>query len=76
MLMNYDDFLSSCQLKAMEALNVRRIQTWLGVAVVFLLTSAPDFFNLLLVRFHQVEIIIRKYVVQGRNNETWVGVNH
>ena len=35
MLMNYDDFLSSRQLKAMEALNVRRIQTWLGVAVVF-----------------------------------------
>ena len=47
--MNYDDFLFSCQLKAMEALNVRRIQTWLGVAVVFLLISASDFFNLLLV---------------------------
>ena len=34
MLMNYDDFLSSGQSKVMEALNVRRIQTWLGVAVV------------------------------------------
>ena len=76
MLMNYDDFLSSCQLKAKEALNVRRIQTWLGVAIVFELTSASDFFNLLLVRFHQAEIIIRKYLIQGRNNETWVGVNH
>ena len=74
--MIYDDYLSSSQLKAIKALNVRRIQTWLGVAVVLLLTSASDFFNLMLVRFHQAEIIIRKYVIQGRNNEIWVGVNH
>ena len=33
-----------------------------------------DFFNLLLVRFHQSKIIVVKYVVQGRNNEAWVGV--
>ena len=36
---------------------------------------ASDFFNLLLVTFHQAEII-RKYLIQGRSNETCVGVNH
>ena len=30
-----DDFLSFCDVKAMEALNVRRIQTRLRVAFVF-----------------------------------------
>ena len=35
---------------------------------------ASDFFNLLLVRFHQAEIIIAKHLTFGRNNEAWVGV--
>ena len=29
---------------------------------------SSDFFNLLLVRFHQAEIIIMKLLIQGRNN--------
>ena len=41
---------------------------------VFRLNFASDFFNLLLVRFHQAEIIIVKHLIQGRNNEAWVGV--
>ena len=36
----------------------------------FLLTS----FNLLLAGFHQAEIIIVKHLIQGRNNETRLGV--
>ena len=35
----------------------------------FRLNFASDFLNLLLVRFHQAEIIVVKYLVQGRNNE-------
>ena len=31
---------------------------------------SSDFFNLLLARFHQAEIIIVKHLIQGRNNET------
>ena len=31
---------------------------------------SSDFFNLLLARFHQAEIIILKHLIQGRNNET------
>ena len=41
---------------------------------VFRLNFASDFFNLLLVRFHQAEIIVVKHLIQGRNNEAWVGV--
>ena len=40
---------------------------------VFLLNFASDFFNLMLVRFHQAEIIV-KHLIQGRNNKAWVGV--
>ena len=41
---------------------------------VFRLNFAFDFFNLLLVRFHLAEIIVGKHLIQGRNNENWVGV--
>ena len=41
---------------------------------VFRLNFASDFFNLLLVRFHQAEVVIVKYHIQGRNNEAWSGV--
>ena len=41
---------------------------------VFRLNFASDFFNLLLARFHQAEIIIVKHLIQGRNNETKLGV--
>ena len=37
---------------------------------VFRLNFAFDFFNLLLARFHQAEIIIVKHLIQGRYNET------
>ena len=40
---------------------------------VFRLNFASDFFNLLLARFHQAEIIIVKHLIQGRNNETRLG---
>ena len=40
---------------------------------VFRLNFTSDFFNLLLVRFHQAEIIVVKHLIQGRNNEAWVG---
>ena len=32
-----------------------------------------DFFNLLLVKNCQVEVIVVKFLIQGRNNEAWVG---
>ena len=41
---------------------------------VFCLNFASDFFNLLLVKFLQAEIIVVKRLIQGRNNEAWVGV--
>ena len=41
---------------------------------VILLSFASDFFNLLLVRFHQAEIIMLKHLIQKRNSEAWVGV--
>ena len=41
---------------------------------VFRFSVASDFLNLLLARFHQVEIITVKHLIQGRNNEVWVGV--
>ena len=40
---------------------------------VFRLNFASDFFNLMLVRFHQAEIIV-KHLIQGRNNEALMGV--
>ena len=42
--------------------------------LVFRLSFASDFSNLLLVRFHQAEIIIVKHLIQGRNNEVRVGI--
>ena len=30
---------------------------------------AFDLFNLMLVRFHEAEIIVVKHLIQGRNNE-------
>ena len=41
---------------------------------VFRLSFASDYFNLLLVRFQQAEIIIVKHLIHGRNNEVWGGV--
>ena len=40
----------------------------------FRLNYASDFFNLLLARLHQAEIINVKHFIQGRNNETRLGV--
>ena len=42
--------------------------------LVFQLNFASDFFNLLLAGFHQAKIIIVKHLIQGRNNETRLGV--
>ena len=40
---------------------------------VFRLNFASDFFNLLLARIHQAEIIVVKHLIQGLNNEaSWV----
>ena len=36
---------------------------------VYRLNFTSDFFNLLLVKFHQAEIIVVKHLIQGRNNE-------
>ena len=41
---------------------------------VFQLNFASDFFNLLLAEFHQAEIIIAKHLIEGRSNETRLGV--
>ena len=41
---------------------------------IFRLNFASDFFDLLLVRFHQAEIISVKHLIQGRIIEVWVGV--
>ena len=52
-------FLSSCHEKATEALTTGRILIRLGAALFpsFRLSFASDFFDLLLVRFHRIEII-------------------
>ena len=58
-------------------MHIGRIQTRLGIALsfrVFRLNFASHFFNLLLVRFHQAEILVEKHLIQGRNNEARVGV--
>ena len=39
----------------------------------FRLNFAADFFNLLLVRFHQAEVVV-KHRIQRRNSEAWVEV--
>ena len=36
---------------------------------IFRLKFASDFFDLLLVRFHQAEMIVVKHLILGRNNE-------
>ena len=41
---------------------------------VFRLNFLLDFFILLLAGFHQAETIIMKHLIQGRNNETRLGV--
>ena len=41
---------------------------------VFRLNFASDFFDLLLVKFFQAEIIVMKHLIQGRNNEDRMGV--
>ena len=41
---------------------------------VLRLRFASDFFNLLLARFHQAEVIVVKHLVQGRDSEAWLGV--
>ena len=40
---------------------------------VFRMNFLSDFFNLLLARFHQAEILIVKHLIQGCNNETRLG---
>ena len=69
-------FLSSNLEKASEVLSIGRIQTLLGFVFALCLSFALDFFNLLLVRFHQAEIIAVKHVIQGRNSEAWWELNH
>ena len=60
-----------------HAIQIQRIQTHLGVGPcfrVFQLSLASNFFNLLLVGFHQARIIIVKHLIQRPNNEAEVGV--
>ena len=68
--------LSSYHTKAGDALSLGRVQTRLGVALVpsFQVEFSSDFFNLLLARFYQAEIIIMEHLIQGRNNRTRSGV--
>ena len=44
------------------------------ICLCFRLSFASDFFKLLLVRFHQAEIITPRHLIQGRDNEAWVGL--
>ena len=56
---------------------IGQIQNRVGVFRfrIFRSSFASDFFILLLVRFHQAGIIIVvKHLIQGRNDEVWVGV--
>ena len=41
---------------------------------VFRLNFASVFVDLLLVKFQPAEIIVMKHLIQGPNNEVWVGV--
>ena len=43
---------------------------------VLRLNFAAGFFNSLLVRFHQAEILVVKHLIQRRNNEALVELNH
>ena len=79
MMMMLFSSLSSCREKAMEALcsmhrtNPDSLRSCTCVRV-FRLNFASYFFNLLLARFHQAEIIVVKHLVQECNSEAWVGV--
>ena len=77
MMMMISSFLSSCHEKAKEALCIRRnpdsLRSYLCFQV-FRLNFASDFFNSLLVRFNQANIIVVEHLIQGRNNEAWVRV--
>ena len=42
--------------------------------LVFRLSFVSDFFNLLLVRFHQAGLAIVEHLIQDRYNVAWVGV--
>ena len=57
----------------MRRINLDSIRNCLGYRV-FRLNFASDFFNMLLAGVHQAEIIIVKHLIQGRNNETTLGV--
>ena len=77
MMMVISSFLSSCHEKATEALYIGRNPDSLrsySCFRVFRLNFASDFFDLLLVTFHQANIIVVERLIQGRNNEAWVGV--
>ena len=61
----------------MQAPCVASLQTLFEVAViicVFRLIFAFDFFNLLLLKFHQAGMIIVKHLIQKNSNEASVGV--
>ena len=58
---------------AMHWTNPDSLRSW-PCFQVFRLNFASDFFNLLLVRFHQAEIIVVKRLIQGRNNKAWARV--
>ena len=78
LLLSFDSissFLFSCYEKATEALCIGRIPIRLELSLirVLLFDFAGYFFNLMLVRFHQVDNY-REASYQGRNNETGVGV--
>ena len=71
MMMTIFTFLFSCHEKATKVLhrtNSDSLRSCLCYRV-FRLSFASDFFNLLLVRFHQAEIIVAKHLIRGRNNE-------
>ena len=57
----------------MHRKNPDRLRSW-PCFRVFRLNFASDFFNLLLVRFHQAEIIVVKHLIQGHSKEVWVRV--
>ena len=52
----------------------RTIPDSLRSCLSFLFEFSSEFFNLLLARFHQANIIIVKHLIQGRNNVTRLGV--
>ena len=57
----------------MRRTNPDSLRSCLNCFRVFRLSFASDFFDLLLVGFHQAKIIVVKHLIQGRNNEAWVG---